>query len=172
MHPSNHPLNGCTAFILLCDWTMSSYLGPFRIDESCFDGVVQRHAVLAQSEVGGRAVAVQDAVLGVGSQGLSVEAHGQGVVPLLAGLVTATHTLQELSFAEAGGAAAAGRPLRPLQRLGRRHHRRGRGGGRRRRVGGSAGGARTKQGELGGRERERDFDVFSNLILLFTNQIY
>ena len=85
-----------------------SYLGPLGVDEPGLEGVVQRGAVLAQTQVGGRAVAVQDAVLGVRGQGLAVEAHGQRVLPLLAGLVTAPHALQELGLAEGGGGAGAG----------------------------------------------------------------
>lgn len=79
----------------------TSYLGPFGVDETCFDCIIQSGAVLAQSEIGGGAVAVQDAVLGVGGQGFTVEAHGQSILSLLAGLVTATHTLQEFCFAQA-----------------------------------------------------------------------
>ena len=93
----------------------SSYLGPFGVDEACFDRVVQSRAVLAQSEIGCRAVAVQDAVLGVGGEGLAVETHGQSVLPLLAGLVTAPHTLQEFCFAQT---RRAGRSVGPFQRRG------------------------------------------------------
>lgn len=106
----------------------TSYLGPFGVDETCFDCVVQSGAVLSQPEIGCRAVTVQDAVLGVGGQGLAVETHRQSVLAMLAGLVTATHALQEFSFAQAGR-AGAGRSFNPFHRHGRRDHRRGRGGG-------------------------------------------
>lgn len=123
----------------------TAYLGPLGVDQTCLDGVVQGGAVLAQPEVGGGAVAVQDAVLGVGGQGFGVEAHGQGVLPLLAGLVTAPDALQELGLAEAAGAA---RPLGPPEGVGRRRH----GDGGRGREGGTGGGpvvgAGTKKREL------------------------
>lgn len=92
-----------------------TYLGPLGVDQTGLDGVVQGGAVLAQPEIGGGAVAVQDAVLGVGGQGFGVEAHGQGVLPLLAGLVTAPNALQEFGLAQAAG---AGGPLRPPEGLG------------------------------------------------------
>lgn len=53
--------------------------------------------------------------MGVGTQGFGVEAHGQGVLPLLAGLVTAANALQEFGLAQA---ARAGRPLSPPEGLG------------------------------------------------------
>ena len=95
----------------------TSYLGPFGVDDTGFDCVVQSRAVLAQSEVRCRAVAVQDAVLGVGGERLAVEMHGEGVLPLLARLVTAADALQELGLAQARG-AGAGRAVRPLHRRG------------------------------------------------------
>lgn len=89
--------------------------------------------------------------MGVGAQGFGVEAHGQGVLPLLAGLVTAANALQEFGLAQAAG---AGRPLRPPEGLGRR----GRRGARRRREGrigaGPVVGAGTEERELR-RERAR-----------------
>lgn len=85
-----------------------AHLGPLGVDDLRFDGIVQGRGVLAQTQVGRRAVAVQDTVLGVRAQGLAVETHGQGELPLLAGLVAAPHALQELSLAQASG---AGRPL-------------------------------------------------------------
>lgn len=124
-----------------------TYLGPLGVDQTCLDGVIQGGAVLAQPEIGGGAVAVQDAVLGVGGQGLGVEAHGQGVLPLLAGLVTAPHALQEFGLAEAAGAAG---PLGSPEGVGRRRHGDGGGG----REGGTGGGpvvgAGTKKRELRG----------------------
>lgn len=123
----------------------TTYLGPLGVDQTCLDGVIQGGAVLAQPEIGGGAVAVQDAVLGVGGQGFGVEAHGQGVLPLLAGLVTAPHALQEFGLAEAAG---AGRPVDPPEGVGRRRHGDGGGG----REGGAGGGpvvgAGTKKREL------------------------
>lgn len=123
----------------------TTYLGPLGVDQTCLDGVIQGGAVLAQPEIGGGAVAVQDAVLGVSAQGFGVEAHGQGVLPLLAGLVTAPDALQELGLAEAAG---AGGPLGPPEGAGRRRHRDG-GGGREGGTGGPAVGAGAKKGELG-----------------------
>lgn len=129
----------------------ASYLGPLGVDQARFDGVVQGGAVLAQPQVGGRAVTVQDAVLRVGAQGFAVEAHGQGKLPLLAGLVTAANALQEFRLAQAAG---AGRPLSPPRGPGRRRHRDGR-GGREEGVGGGPGvGAGTEERELR-RERNR-----------------
>lgn len=78
----------------------TSYLGPFGVDEASLDGVVQGGAVLAQAEVGGRAVAVQDAVLRVGVQGVSVQVDGRLEVAALARLVALLHLLHELRFAE------------------------------------------------------------------------
>lgn len=95
----------------------TSYLGPFGVDDTCFDCVIQSRAVLAQSEIRRRAVAVQDAVLGVGGERLAVEMHGEGVLPLLARLVTAANALQELGLAQAGGAGAR-RSVHPLHRWG------------------------------------------------------
>lgn len=71
--------------------------------------------------------------------------HGQGVLPLLAGLVTAPDALQEFGLAEAGGAT---RPLGPPEGVGRRRRRdggRGREGGT---GGGPVVGAGTKKREL------------------------
>lgn len=98
----------------------TSYLGPFGVDETSFDCVVQSGAVLAQSEIGCGAVTVQDAVLRVCGQGLAVQMHSQSVLPLLAGLVTAAHTLQEFCFAQAWGDKGAGarRSVRPFQSRG------------------------------------------------------
>lgn len=90
------------------------YLGPFWVDETCFDSIVQSGAVLPQSEIGCRAVTVQDTVLGVGRQGLAVEPHGQSILPLLTGLITATYALQEFRFAQAAGAGWSARPFHSL----------------------------------------------------------
>lgn len=131
----------------------TSYLGPLGVDEASLDGVVQSGAVLTQPQVRRRAVAVQDAVLWVGAERFRVEAHGQLELPLLAGLVTATHPLQELGFAQ-DSRSRTGRPVRPP--TGGDH---GRGGGwRGRRDGGPAGGARAEEGELrrrSGRGKDR-----------------
>lgn len=122
----------------------STYLRPLGVDQTGLDGVIQGGAVLAQPEIGGGAVAVQDAVLGVSGQGFGVEAHGQAVLPLLAGLVTAPDALQEFGLAEAAGAA---RPLGPPEGGGRRRHRDG-GRGREGGIGGPVVGAGTKKREL------------------------
>lgn len=91
-----------------------SYLGPLGVEQACLDGVVQGSLVLSQFEVGGRAVAVEDAVLRVGAQGLSVQLHGRLEVALLARLVAPPHLLHELSFAQSG---SFGRHVhRPAQR--------------------------------------------------------
>lgn len=129
----------------------TSYLRPLGVDEPRFDGVVQSRAVLAQPQVRGGAVAVQDAVLRVGAEGLRVQTYGQGEVPLLAGLVTAPHTLQKFSLAQGGG-------TRTRSRDGPRPHRRWRlqrtGRGCRRGVDGSVRGAGSKKRELRKKRRE------------------
>lgn len=93
-------MKGLVCGIQVSGGGQTSYLWPFGVDETRFDGVVQSGVVLAQSEISCRAVTEQDAVLGVGGQSVAVEAHGQSVLPLLAGLVTAPHALQELRFAQ------------------------------------------------------------------------
>lgn len=74
--------------------------------------------MLSQSEVGRRPVAVQDAVLRVRCEGLSVETNSQRKLPLLAGLVTAAHTFQELGFAQGGWTAGTGNPILPFPNFG------------------------------------------------------
>lgn len=182
-----HPPTRCCSILITpsfgeSDWAagvtegQTSYLGPFGVDKTCFDCIVQRGAVLAQSEIGCGAVTVQDTVLGVSGQGLAVETHSQSILPLLAGLVTATHALQEFRFAQA---ARAGWTIPPLHSLGWRDYRRGRRGWRGSIGGGPAGGARTKKRELRSRrgrgDKERmgisySFLIRAKTMILWVNQ--
>lgn len=77
-----------------------TYLGPLRIELAGFHGIIERRLVLSQFEKRRRTVAVQDAVLRVGLQGVGVQMDGRLEVAALARLVALLHFLHELCFAE------------------------------------------------------------------------
>lgn len=77
-----------------------AYLGPLRIELAGFHGIIKRRLVLSQFEKRRWTVAVQDAVLRVGLQGVGVQMDGRLEVATLARLVALLHFLHELCFAE------------------------------------------------------------------------
>lgn len=88
---------------LACLWLKRlrhTYLGPLAIELTSSHRVSERRRVLPQFEKRRRPVAVQDAVLRVGLQGVGVQVDGRLEVAALTRLVALLHFLHELRLAE------------------------------------------------------------------------
>lgn len=84
-------------------------LWPLGVEFAGSASVVQRLLVAPQFEKGRGAVAVQNAVLRVGQQGVCVQVNGLLEVTALTRLVALLHLLHELCFAEAARVSSVSR---------------------------------------------------------------
>lgn len=94
---------------LVCLWLKRlrhTYLGPLAIELTSSHCISQRRRVLPQFEKRRRPVAVQDAVLRVGLQGVGVQVDGRLEVAALTCLVALLHFLHELRLAETAPASS------------------------------------------------------------------
>lgn len=77
-----------------------SYLWPLGVQKLGLDGVVQSSLVLLDLHICCRAVAVEDAILGIDPQGFAIEKDGSMVVTRVASLVALSYLLHKLSLTQ------------------------------------------------------------------------